>query len=438
MAELLGNDFAVANFDIDAEPAAVATCRSTADVVAAVRLAVASGSPVAVRGGGYSPAGLGTVAGGTVIDVEPLSGISVDPASRTVSVGAGARTGSVDNELHRFGLALTLPVIGRPGVVGAALSAGVGHLVRKLGFTCDAIVSATVVTAEGGVVDAGAPEHADLLWALRGGGGNFGVVTELVLQAHELNDVSVGMYAFPIEAAADELRFYRDWSGDTSDDVVAVTMLRTMPPMPGAPPEHVGRPVLTVATVHTGSETSAERELAPLAARTSLVFRHEARIALSQLRAMSNASFPHARFGVFTRSGWGDVLNDDVNAAAVEASFEMPPGESVLEFVRMQGAVARADLTTSPLPDRDAAFFLNTMGLWLDPAEGDAVRGWVLETDERLRPMRRSAAVAPGFVAADELGLAEATYGPAYQRLREIKRRYDPHNVFARNLNVKP
>jgi FAD/FMN-containing dehydrogenase len=439
MADLLSEHAdLIANTDIDAEPVSVTTCRSTEEVVRAVTAAAASGLPVAVRGGGYSPAGLGTVDGGTVIDVGPLDRVTVDPATRTFSICGAALTGAVGEELSGFGLAATVPVVSRAGVVGSALNGGVGHLVRKLGLVCDAMIGATVVTASGEVVDASAPEHADLLWALRGGGGNFGVVTEMVLQAHELREVTLAQYIFPIDAAADVLRFYRDWSAGIPDDLTAVTLLRTMPPDPAVAPEHVGRPVLSVNVVHAGAAEDAERDLAPLAEFEPALVRRSLRVPLGQLHAISNAAFPHARFGVITRSGWVDDLSDDAIDEAVAVSAGMPPGESVFELVRMQGAISRVDASFSAAPDRDAAFYLNVVGLWLDPEDGEAVREWVAEADRRSRPMRRSDAVAAGFAAKDELGLAEATFGSFFERLRDVKRRYDPDNIFARNLNIRP
>jgi FAD/FMN-containing dehydrogenase len=409
----------VANLDVDAQPSSVAVCRSTDDVVRAV---ASTEQPLAIRGGGYSPAGLGTVDGGTVIDVGPLRSVAVDPATRQVRVGGGATAGAVDAELQRFGLAATLPVPSRAGVVGAALSGGVGFLVRKLGLSCDAIVGATVVTAAREVVDAAEPEHEDLLWALRGGGGNFGVVTELVLQGQKLREVTVAQHVVSVDEARGALRFYRDWTATISSDLTPVAMLRGFE----------GRPALVVSAVHAGSAAEAERELAPLAAR------REQRVSLANLRAVTDAAFPHARFGVLARSGWADELSDAAIDDAVAAVAELPPGESMIEIARMRGAVSDVDGSFSAAPGRDAEFFLNVLGLWLAPEDSDTVRAWVGEADCRMRAMRRSDAVVPGFVSADELSLAEVTYGPYVEALRRVKRRYDPQNRFARNLNVRP
>jgi FAD/FMN-containing dehydrogenase len=425
----------VANIDVDAEPASVIGCRSTDDVVRAIRSSI---GPVAIRGGGYSPAGLGTIDGGTVIDVAPLRRVTVDLGARRVTLGGGALAGQVDGELQRAGLAATLPVPSRAGVTGAALSGGVGFLVRKLGLICDAIVGATVVTASGEVVDAGDPEHAELLWALRGGGGNFGVVTELVLEARVLRDVSVGQYVYAIDVAADALRRYRDWTATMPDDLTAVAMLRALPLLPGVSAEQAGRPVLLVSTVHAGTPSDAARDVAAFADHGHPLVRRELRMSLGELRAMTDAGFPHARFGVLTRSGWCDELTDEAIDAAVEAATELPRGESMIEIVRMRGVIDRVDDSFSAAPGRDAEFLLNVMGLWTEPREGENTRSWVAEADARTRTMRREDGVVPGFVAADELSLADATYGALAERLRSVKQRYDPGNRFARNLNLSP
>jgi FAD/FMN-containing dehydrogenase len=438
LASVADASFLVANVDIDLTPATVAVCNDPSEVAEAIKGAVAAGSPIAVRGGGYSPAGLGTIGGGTVIDLSRLNHVAVDPAAHSVTVGGGALTGDVDAALQKLGLATTLPIPSRVGVVGATLSGGVGFFLRKFGFTCDALLGATIVTADGEFVDAAAPEHAELLWALRGGGGNFGAVTEIVLRTHELTHVTVVQRIFDLDVAADALRLYRDWTDGLSNDVTAVVFLRSLPPLPDVPVERIGSPVMAVSVVHCGSPDDAARDLAPLAAHQPKLWGRELQMSVGQLREVANAGFPHARFGVLTRSGWAHELSDAAIEATIEVSATLPRSDTVFEIARLEGAVSQFERSASAAAGRDAAFLINIMGLWTEPDVAAAVRDWVVEADRRTRPLFGSDGVVPSFVAAGELDLAEATYGNDFAPLRSVKRRYDPDNSFGRNLNVRP
>jgi FAD/FMN-containing dehydrogenase len=427
-------DVVIANTETRADPLAAVRCGGVDDVRRVVGLAASWEVPLAIRGGGYSAGGFGTLDGGLVLDVSKMTGVVVDPSTRRVRVGAGTTTGAVEEALAPHGLALTLPVPNRIGLVGAALLGGVGVFVRKLGYVSDAVVGATVVTgtAETRRFDRGDEE----LWALKGGGGNFGVVTELELEAAPIPRAVVHQVVIGQEAIADALQWYDGWSAGLPDDVTAVAMLRAIPPLPDVPADRVGRPGMLLTVIHA-DPARAETDLARLAAAPGVLVSSARAATPLELRMSMERGFPAERFGAIIRSGWGAQLTEPGIAALTELAGRMPSTASAIEVVRMGGAIPGiADAGSAP--GRHADYLLNAMALWTDDAEAEGCRAWAEHGREVIHAVRDGDALVPGFISEDEAGMARETYGDDYARLAAVKGRLDPANLFRRNLVVEP
>jgi len=357
--------------------------------------------------------------------------VLVDEASGRVTIGAGVRVGQLDSVLAKHGLGLNLPVPSDPSVIGAALSGGVGFLLRKTGFVSDSIVSARVVLADGSIVDADDERTPDLMWALRGGGGNFGVVVEATMQAQPVRQLAVSRFFFAADGITEALTAIRVWGPSLPNEITVVAMLRNLPPHPAIPTEHQGRPGLIVSAVNCAEASDLGRYELPGALHQEVV-----RLSPAELRAITDMNFSFDRFGVQAESGWLDTLDDDTIGELALACSTLPAGHSVLEIALLGGAVAEASRPSSA-PGRDASFFFNAMAIWTDPDytptdELTWLRSVAAFADRDLR------GVAPGFASRDQLKTAPATYGGAFARLRDVKRRYDPSNIFSRNLNILP
>ncbi|CAN5224687.1 FAD-binding oxidoreductase [soil metagenome] len=429
-------DEGISNSEVDVAPMLVVRCRDARDVESVVAVARQLDLSLAVRGGGYSPGGLGTIEGGIVVDVGDLHHIDVDVTGMRVRVGAGVLTGDLERALDAHGLGMTLPVPSRAGVVGAALSGGVGVLLRKLGYISDAIVGATVVTGSGESVTVDEADTTGLLWALKGGGGNFGVVTELVFRCIVQQRVTTAQLVFGQDRLRAALEFYRDWTPGLPDDVTAVAMFRSVPPFPGIAADLVGTPGLILTVIHADPD-AAEPDLAGLSAAPDPIFSRTTTGSLLELREAMERGFPAARFGAIIRSGWSAELsdNDIIDLAALAGALPSP--HSIVEVVRLGGAIATM---TDPgcAPGRDAEFLLNAMALWVDEADAAGSRDWAVRGGTVIHSVADGSALIPGFISGDELDRADTTYDAQYARLRELKTTFDPRNLFTRNLNIQP
>jgi FAD/FMN-containing dehydrogenase len=421
----------IANTEISVRPHVLVHCFDENDVKAIVSTAQEFDVPVAVRGGGYSPAGYGTARGAIVAELSGLDEIGVT-AGATVRIGGGVTAGVLDAALDEHGLALNLPIPSRAGVVGAALSGGVGVLLRTAGFISDQIVGARVVAGTGEVVDA----DDELLWALRGGGGNFGVVISLDLQARPLLRLHVTQIVYGEDEIAAALRHYRDASAALPDEVTAVAMVRPIPESPGILPERVGAPGLVVTLIDADTSGAGQRAEKFGAGPAALLIR-SFEATPCELRAIMERGFPAARFGADVRSGWADSLGDDDLTAIERIAHAAPSPHSLFELVRLGGAVDRGH-DQGAAPGRSRQFLLNAMALWTDAADGPGARAWAADAAAVVRSIRDGDAILPGFASRDESDVARTTYGAAYERLAAVKARYDPHNLFRINLAIDP
>ncbi|MEV7287061.1 FAD-binding oxidoreductase [Streptomyces sp. NPDC093252] len=403
------------NLDVEARPAAVVDC---ADPGAVASVLAATGDlPVAVRGSGWSPAGRSTLDGGLVLTLTGLRGIELDPDGTTVRVGAGVTAGELDLALAPYGRTLGLPSPGEPSVVGSVLLGGVGLTARALGYTCDALLAATVVTADGRVLEADDGGHPELMWALRGGGGGFGAVTGVTLRTWPVPVLDSLRCVYPLSGFRAVLEFLSAWGPGLAPEVTVVVMARTLPRHPAIPRRYRDRVGVVVSAVSTRPGGDA---LAPLGALAGALHQDRARIPPSR----AHPAFPHRRFGVRTRSGWLGDLTGPAIEALVEAADGLPAGLSMVEVGLLGGAVATPPLP-SAAPGRTARFLVNLMGMWPEDGHAPPVLDWLSSTD----PGRRlgGGGAVPAFASG---GQPVAVDLP---RVRAVRDAYDPTGRFRRS-----
>lgn len=418
------------NGAIDARPALIAHCRSTADVVAAVNLTRAAGAPLAVRAGSHSVAGFSVCDDGVVIDLAGLRGITVDVDRRLASVEPGVRWADFDAATAAHGLASTGGLVSTTGVAGLTLGGGIGWLQRKHGLACDNLRAAQVVTADGAVLEA----DEQLLWGLRGGGGNLGIVTRFVFDLHPVSTVLGGLLMFPFDRAEDVLRTFRDWAVDAPDEAAMLVAINCAPPEPFVPPELVGKRVVLLVGCWCGDLGAGEAALGPLRALGPVVDLFEP-MPYQSLQGMLDGGAPHGLRNYF-RGGFVADLSDEVITTVLEHAARMPSPMSQIHFHQMGGAVGRVGTTMSSFSGRAAGYTYNLIGTWTDPSQDATHIGAVRAASAALGPLSLGASYVNFDADAER---ARAAYGDqVYDRLARLKREYDPANLFSRNQNVKP
>jgi FAD/FMN-containing dehydrogenase len=429
------DDRRIWNGSIDRFPALIARCAGVADVMAAVRFAREAGLRVAVRGGGHSFPGLSVCDGGIVIDLSPMRGIRVDPEARTARAQAGVLLGELDRETQAFGLAVPSGIVTHTGVAGLTLGGGIGWIMRKYGLTVDQLIGVDVVTAEGEFVKASETENPDLFWGIRGGGGNFGIVTEFEFRLNPLGPtVLAGPVFWPMEQSPAVLRFYRDWIAEAPDELMTLVVHRKAPPLPFVPAELHGKPVVAVVCCYAGPVEEGERVLRPLKAFGSPVLDLCVPKPYLVHQAMFDPTFPHGRWYYFRACDVAE-LSDAVIDITVEHSMRIKSPHTAFPIWQLGGALARSG--------GDTAFSGSTSGHTFningatETAEGfDEEREWVRSFWSALEPYHQS--VYANFLMDEGEGRVREAYGDKYERLQALKRRWDPDNFFRLNQNIAP
>ncbi|MFV8834150.1 FAD-binding protein [Aquisalimonas sp. APHAB1-3] len=429
------SDRSVWNGMIDRRPGAIAHCADVADVMAAITVAREHGVPVAVRGGGHSAAGMGVCQGGLVIDLSAMRGVRVDPAARTVTVDGGCTLGDVDHATHAFGLAMPGGIISTTGIGGLTLGGGTGYLARRHGLTIDNLLSADVVLADGSFVTASAEEHPDLFWALRGGGGNFGIVTSFRFRCHPLATVVAGPVFHDTADTGRVLRWYREFMPSAPEDLYGFFMVGCVPPGPPFPEHLHGRPVCGALWVYTGASEGADEALAPVRAFGSPLLDGIQEMPFPALQAAFDALYPPG-----LQSYWrGDYFVDipDEAVAVHEAFAEVPTPLSTMHLYPIDGEAHRVGAADTAFYYRHAKWSAVILGIDPDPANADRVRDWVVRYWDALHPTSAGGGYV-NFMMDEGQDRVRATYGPNYERLARIKGMYDPDNVFRFNQNIEP
>jgi FAD/FMN-containing dehydrogenase len=428
---------AVWNGQVTRRPAVIARCTGTADVIQAVRFARERDLPASVRGGGHSVAGHALCDGGLVIDLSPMTAVRVDPVNRTAHAQGGCLNLHLDRATQAVGLAVTGGIVSHTGIGGLTLGGGIGHLMRACGLAIDNLRSCQVVTADGELSVASDRIDADLFWALRGGGGNFGVVTTFEYQLHPVGpQVLAGLLLWPMDQAPAVLRRFRDYLATAPDRVGVMANLRLAPPLPAIPERLHGQPVVAQVVCYAGPVEEGELALRPLRELGPVLDAVAPRPYLAH-QQMFDAAFPHGRH-YYWKSHKLPPLTDRVIELIVEHTRAITSPYSSVPIFTQGGAVARIPDVDTAFPSRDAAHDINITAAW-DPADPEPDRhvGWVREFWGALQP--HASGVYVNFLSDEPDAALAGAYGPErYQRLRGLKRRYDPTNFFRFNQNIAP
>jgi len=417
------------NGAIDKRPALILRCRSTADVVAALAVGRESGLEIAIRGGGHSIAGRSATAGGVLIDLGLMKGIVVNPTTRTVRVQGGVTWRELNREAAIHDLATTGGVISTTGVAGLTLGGGLGWLMGTHGLSVDNLLAVELVTAEGDVFDVTEATQPDLFWGLRGGGGNFGIAASLEFRLHPLGSVTAGLIAHPFDAARELLAFVREYTAGAPDELAVMPLLVHAPDGSGAR-------LAAVAVCHAGSPDRADADLAPLRAFGSPVLVQVGPMPYPAVNTMLDDGFPRgARY--YWKSGFVAALDDGVINALVEAFAACPSPMSGIAIEHFHGAVTRVPVVATAVPHRDPGYNVLVAGVWDDPAADDTNVVWARSTYQSLAPFLVGRRYI-NYLSADDSAATPDVYGANLARLAELKRRYDPDNVFRDSQNIAP
>ncbi|WP_431682825.1 FAD-binding oxidoreductase [Kitasatospora sp. KL5] len=425
------------NGSVDRRPGAVAYCAGVADVIAAVRFAADTGVPFAVRSGGHSFPGQSVCDGGLVADLSRLKGIRVDPDARTARVQAGVLLGELDHETQQFGLAVPAGIVTHTGLAGLTLGGGIGWLMRRHGLTIDQLLSVDLVTAEGGLVRASATENPELFWGVRGGGGNFGIVTEFEFRLNPVGPtVLAGPILWDVADSARLLRFYREWITEVPDGLTTAVVHRKAPPLPEIPAEWHGRRVAIVICCWTGDLDEGERVLRPLRRFGPPVLDLCRAKPFTEHQAMLDPSFPHGRWYYFKSCDVAELTDEIVDITADRAARITSPLTSFPIF-HLGGAIGRLGEDDTAFSGRSAGHTFNINGTCADAEGFDGEREWVRGFWSALAPHHTGVYV--NFLMDEGDSRVEQAYGAAkYRRLRDLKRTWDPHNLFRLNQNIPP
>jgi hypothetical protein len=425
------------NGSIDRSPALIARCADVTDVIAAVKVARETGVLTAVRGGGHSFPGLSVCDGGIVIDLGPMKGIRVDPETNTVRAQAGVLLGELDQATQRLGLAVPAGIVTHTGLAGLTLGGGIGWLMRKYGLTVDQLLSADVITADGELVRASAEENADLFWGLRGGGGNFGIVTEFEFRLNPLGPIVLaGPIFWPMEDSPRLLRFYRDWIGDVPDDLMTIVVHRKAPPLPAVPKDLHGKPVVSVACCYAGPIEEGEKVIRPLKQFKPPLLDLCTPKPFLEHQALLDPTFPHGRW-YYHRACAVAELTDEVIDITVEHAMRIRSPLTAFPIWQLGGAAGRVGEDETAFSGRDRGHEFNISGI-SETREGfEEEREWSRTFWSALEP--HHIGVYVNFLMDEGAEGVRHAYGPEkFERLQALKRKYDPDNFFRLNQNIPP
>jgi FAD/FMN-containing dehydrogenase len=426
----------VYNAMIDTRPALIARCADVADVIAAVGFGREEGLEIAVRGGGHNGGGLGLVEGGLVIDLSPMRGVRIEPDARTAQVAGGARIGDLDHAAHAFGLATPAGVMSTTGVGGLTLGGGHGYLTRKHGLAIDNLLEADVVLADGSLVRASESENPDLFWALRGGGGNFGVATSFTFRLHPVHTVGVGITVWPLEHTPEVLRWYRAFMPAAGRDVYGFFAVLAVPPGPPFPEELHGQRMCGVVWCHLGPPDDLERAFAFVREPAPPAFHFAAPMPYPALQGMFDELIPTG-LQWYWRGDFFDRITDEAIEVHLEHGASIPTPLSTMHLYPVDGAAHAVAAGDTAWAYRDAVWSGVIAGIDPDPANADAIRDWSVGYWEALHPHSMGGAYV-NFMMDEGRDRVRATYRGNYDRLTAVKAVYDPDNLFHVNQNIPP
>ncbi len=427
----------VYNGMIDRHPALIARCVDAADVIAAVNFARENNLLVAVRGGGHHGAGFGVCDDGLVIDLSPMKGVRVDPAKRTARVAGGSTLGDVDHATHAFGLATPSGIVSSTGVGGITLGGGLGYLTRKCGLAIDNLLEADVVLADGTFVTASEEVNADLFWALRGGGGNFGVVTSFLFKLHPISMVYAGPMLWDLAKAPQVLHWYRDFLPAAPDDLYGFFAFLVVPPAAPFPEELWNQKLCGIVWCYTGPLEQAEATFAPIRAQFGApMLDWVGPLPHPTLQSMFDALYPPG-MQWYWKADYVNELSGEAIARHIEHGPGMPTWRSTMHLYPIDGAAGRVPKDATAWNYRDAKWVQVMGGISPDPADNERMIAWTRDYWEALHPYSAGGAYVNMFMEEGQ-DRVRAAYGANYERLAQIKAKYDPTNLFRLNQNIKP
>lgn len=422
---------------IDRRPALIARCETAQDVSRSVRFAKQQDLPLSVRCGGHGVSGNAVCDGGLMIDLSPMNSVTVDPQRKVAVVEGGAKLGDLDKATQVHGLATTAGIDPGTGVGGLTLGGGLGFLARKLGLTIDSFASAQVVLADGSLVTASAEQNADLFWAIRGGGGNFGIVTAFEFKLHEVGpELMTAQIFFPIEAARDVLRFYRDFMAEAPDELGCYALLVPVPPVEPFPENLHGKTALALAASYAGDLEEGRALLDRLSGIAEPILAAIQPMAYVELQSSFKDAAPDGgRY--YWKSQYLDDLTDELIDLVLERVRSLPGCYSNTFFEPMGGAINRVAADATAFPHRNARFTIGISSGWTDPQEDEQVIAWTRDFHDAVAP-HSTGGVYANYMDFDEDERVGAAYGGNFARLRELKAKYDPDNLFRMNQNIRP
>jgi FAD/FMN-containing dehydrogenase len=427
----------VYNGMIDRRPAAIARCVDVADVTAAVNFARQDGLTVAIRGGGHNGAGLAVCDQGLVIDLSPMKGVRVDPTNRTVRVGPGCTQGDVDHATHAFGLAVPAGIVSTTGIAGLTLGGGTGYLTRKYGLTIDNLVGADVVLADGSFVTVDESHYEDLFRALRGGGGNFGVVTSFVFQAHPVSIVYAGPIFWDVKDARQVMQWYREFLPQAPLELCPFLGVKTVPSTEPFPKELWGKKICALISCCSGPLEQGEEVVKPI--RQELpkpILDWMGPMPFPALQGLFDPLLPPG-FQWYWKGDFVKELSDQAIEVHLKYSAKAPSELSLMHIYPIDGAVHRVGRSETAWAFRDATWSMVIAGISPDPAQAKAITAWAKEYWEAVHPYTMGGAYV-NFMMEEGVDRIKATYRDNYDRLTEVKRKYDPNNFFHVNQNIRP
>jgi FAD/FMN-containing dehydrogenase len=426
----------------DRRPGLIVQSSGTADVIDAVNLAREQQLLTAVRGGGHSIAGYGVCDDGLMLDLSAMRGVWVDPNTRTVRVQGGATWGDVDRESQAFGLAVPGGIVSTTGVAGLTLGGGIGWLHRAYGLACDNLRSVEIVTADGQLRRASETEHPDLFWAVRGGGGNFGVVTMFEFTAHPLGPVvPVVAVMYPVDRAGELFRAWRAWASTAPEEAMSRALFWWMPEAPQLPPAVHNQQVFIVGAIYTGPPEEGQRVLQPLRELGTPLVDLGAEMPFRMFQAAFDAFFPKGQLASYWKSIYLNELTEDLVDLIVGRGVQRSSPLSIVHVPMLGGAMSRVAATATAFGDRGAPFMLSVDGNWVDPTETANHIAWVREVISQAEGFSATGGTYLNFSGQEDTAAGElvrAAFGENLQKLVEVKQRYDPDNLFRLNNNIAP
>jgi FAD/FMN-containing dehydrogenase len=426
----------VYNAMIDRRPGLIARCADVADVITAVNFGRENNLLVAVRGGGHNAGGLGLCDDGLVIDLSLIRYVRVDPVAQTVRVGGGCNWGDVDHAAHAFGLATPTGVISTTGVGGLSLGGGLGHLTRKCGLTIDNMLGADMVLADGSFVTTSANENEDLFWAIRGGGGNFGIVTSFLFRAHPVHTDYAGPMLWEPEDATEVLKWYREFITTATEDLNGSFAFLSVPPTSHFPEHLHGKTMCGIVWCYVGDLDKAEEVFEPIRSFKKPVFDLVGPLPHTTVQSLFDPIYPPG-LQWYWKADFVNELSDDAIAQYVKYGSALPTAKSTVHLYPINGAAHRVGNSDTPWAYRDSTWAQVIVGVDPDPANNDRIISWAKEYWEAVHPYSAGGAYV-NFMMVEGEDRIKATYGENYERLVQIKNKYDPTNFFRVNQNIKP